>query len=133
MRPWMRLALAAIVFGHAFIYIRIGSMLPGAVAEWRGRSWLLGGTVTGAPLASLALATHVLAGALLLLCAVAIGFAPSLPGGWWPALPMAGAALGLAAFAVFWDGHAFVEEGGIGAVVSGILLLVAALFPASFR
>jgi hypothetical protein len=129
----MRLALAMIVFGHAYIYIRIGSMLPAAVAEWRGRSWLLGGAVTGAPLASLALVAHVLAGALLLTCAVAIGFAPSLPGGWWPALPIAGAALGIAAFAVFWDGHAFLEEGGIGAVVSGLLLLAAVLFPAAFR
>jgi hypothetical protein len=129
----MRLALALIVFGHAFIYIRIGSLLPGAVAEWRGRSWLLGGAVTGPPLASLALVTHVLAGALLLTCALAIGLAPSLPGGWWPALPIAGGALGLLAFAVFWDGHAFVEEGGIGAVISAALLVAAALFPASFR
>ena len=135
MRPWMRLALAVVVFGHAFIYIRIGSMLPGAVAEWRGRSWLLGGAVTGPPLAMLALAMHVLAGALLLVTALAIGLAPTVPGGWWPALPAAGAALGLAAFAVFWDGQvgAFAEEGGIGAVVSGVLLLAALSFPALFR
>jgi hypothetical protein len=135
MRPWMRLALAAIVFGHAFIYIRIGAMLPGAVGGWRGRSWLLGGAVTGPPLAMLVMAMHVVAGALLLLSALAIGAAPSVPGGWWPALPAAGAALGIAAFAVFWDGRsgAFVEEGGIGAVVSGLLLLATLSFSTLFR
>ena len=132
MRPWMRFVLAFVVFAHAFIYIRIGASLPAAVAAWRGRSWLLGGAVTGAPLATLVLVTHVGAGALLLACAIAIGFAPPAPGGWWPALPIAGAVLGIAAFAVFWDGHAFVEEGGIGAVVSAILLLAAASFPALF-
>ena len=132
MRPWMRLALALIVFGHAFIYVRIGSMLPGAVAGWRGRSWLLGGTMAARPLASLSLVIHVLAGALLLICAIAIAVAPWISGGWWPALPIAGSVLGLAAFAVFWDGHAFVEQGGIGAVVSLLLLLGASLFPAAF-
>lgn len=135
MRPWMRLALAFVVFAHAFIYIRIGSRLPGAIAEWRGRSWLLGGAVTGAPLAMLVLAMHVLSGALLLVSALAIGLAPAVPGGWWPALPIAGAALGIAAFAVFWDGQvaAFAEEGGIGAVLSGMLVLAALSFPALFR
>ena len=130
-----RLALAFVIFCHAFIYVRIGSMLPGAVAGWRGRSWLLGGTVTGAPLATLILAMHVVAGMLLLGCATAVAFAPSVPGGWWPTLPIAGAALGIAAFAVFWDGRsgAFVEEGGVGALVSGLLLSAALLFPAAFR
>ena len=41
----------------------------------------------------------------------------------------------VAAFAVFWDGQvgAFAEEGGIGAILSGALLLVALSFPALFR
>jgi hypothetical protein len=135
MSPMTRLALAFVVFCHAFIYVRIGSTLPGAVAGWRGRSWLLGDVVTGAPLATLVLSMHVFAGSLLLASALAMGLAPQVPAGWWPALPAAGSAIGIAAFAVFWDGRqgAFVEEGGIGAVVSALLLGVALSFPALFR
>ena len=33
--------IAFVVFCHGFIYIRIGSLLPGAVKEWNGSSWLL--------------------------------------------------------------------------------------------
>jgi hypothetical protein len=45
------------------------------------------------------------------------------------------AALGVAAFAVFWDGQTrlLYEEGAIGAVVSVILLATAIVFPAAFR
>lgn len=134
MSTWLRLTLAFIVFCHAFIYIRIGAMLPGAVKAWQDRSWLLGDRLTGAPLATLIMAMHVVAGVVILACALAMGFAPGAPG-WWPALAVAGATLGLAAFVVFWDGRVgmFVEEGGIGAVVSGVLLAAALLFPNAFR
>jgi hypothetical protein len=46
-----------------------------------------------------------------------------------------GSAIGIAAFAVFWDGQTrfLAEEGFIGAVVSLILLLGAAGFPQVFR
>ena len=134
MTPWMRLTLAFVLFCHAFIYIRIGATLPGAVKAWQDRSWLLGDRLTGAPLATLVMTMHVVAGVVILACAVAMGVAPGAPG-WWPALAVAGAAQGLAAFVVFWDGRPamFVEEGGIGAVVSGALLAAALVFPNAFR
>jgi hypothetical protein len=134
MSTWMRLALAFVIFCHAFIYIRVGATLPGAVKEWQGRSWLLGSRVSGASLATLVLVMHVMAGVLIMACALAMGLAPSAPG-WWPALAVAGGALGIAAFAVFWDGQPrrLFEEGGIGAAVSAVLLATALLFPAAFR
>ena len=45
--PWMRLLIAFVVFCHGFIYVRIGSVLPDPIKEWRGSSWLLGSAVTG--------------------------------------------------------------------------------------
>ena len=50
-------------------------------------------------------------------------------------LAITGAALGVAAFAVFWDGQTqlLFQEGAIGAVVSVILLATAMMFPAAFR
>jgi hypothetical protein len=133
MTPWMRLLIAFIVFGHGFIYIRIGSLLPDPITEWQGRSWLLGSAVTGDRLTMLAIGLHVVAGIATIACALAIGFAPSLPG-WWPPLAIASAALGVAAFAVFWDGQTqlLLEEGAVGVVVS-LILLAMAVWPAAFR
>jgi fluoride ion exporter CrcB/FEX len=76
---------------------------------------------------------HVTAGIVLLACAVAIALAPSLPG-WWRPLAITGAALGLVAFSVFWDGQTrlLFEEGVIGAVVS-LVLLIGAIALASGR
>ena len=49
--------------------------------------------------------------------------APLVPG-WWRPLAVVGAGIGIAAFAVFWDGQTrlLFEEGAIGVVVSAILL-----------
>ena len=41
MSPGCRYAIALIVFCHGFIYIRIGSVLPAPVREWKGTSWPL--------------------------------------------------------------------------------------------
>jgi hypothetical protein len=46
MTPWLRYLIAFVVFCHAFIYVRIGSALPGSIKEWNGTSWLLGNAVT---------------------------------------------------------------------------------------
>jgi hypothetical protein len=133
MTPWARYLIAFVVFCHGFIYVRIGSVLPGPIKEWKGSSWLLGSVVIGEPLRMLVVGLHVLAGVATLACAVAIGFAPSIPG-WWRPLALVGAAIGIAAFAVFWDGQArlLVQEGAIGAVISLILLVIALLFPHAF-
>jgi hypothetical protein len=126
MSPLLRYVIAFVVFCHGFIYVRIGSVLPGPVPDWRGTSWLFGSLVTGDQLRALVIGLHVLAGIATLGCAVAIASAPAVPG-WWRPLAVAGASVGILAFAVFWDGQTrlLFEEGVIGAVVSLILLVMA--------
>jgi fluoride ion exporter CrcB/FEX len=133
MAPWLRYLIAFVVFAHGFVYVRIGSVLPGPIKAWRGRSWLLSDTVTGDQLRRVVVSLHVAAGIALLACAVAIALAPSLPG-WWRPLAITGAAIGLVAFSVFWDGQTrlLFEEGVIGAVVS-LVLLIGAIALASGR
>lgn len=130
MTPWLRYLIAFVVFCHGFIYLRF---LPDALKAWGGRSWLLGGTLTHNRLKALVLALHVIAGSATLAAGVAIGWASSAPG-WWRPLAIVGAAAGIAGFAVFWDGETerLVREGGIGAVVSLILLVSAIAFPRAF-
>jgi len=123
MRPWLRYLLAFVVFAHGFVYARIGAVLPGEIKQWSGRSWLLGSAVTGEPLVVLSRVLHVAAGVLILACSVALAF--NHP--WWRPLAIVGSAVGLVAFAVFWDGQArfLAEEGAIGAGVSLVLLICA--------
>lgn len=130
MAPWLRYLIAFVVFCHGFIYLRV---LPQALRAWGGRSWLLDGALTQERLKALVVALHVIAGIATLACALAIGLAPSVPG-WWRPLAMVGGAVGIAAFAVFWSGRTelLMQEGGIGAIVSLILLLSAVAFPGAF-
>jgi len=134
MSPWLRYLIAFVIFCHGFIYVRIGAVLPGPIKEWRGRSWLLASSVTDDKLKTLVVGLHVAAGIALLACALAIGLAPAAPG-WWRPLAIWGSAVGIAAFAAFWDGQTrlLFEEGAAGAIVSLFLLLAAVWFPQAFR
>ena len=133
MTTWLQYIVAFVVFWHGFIYVRIGSALPGPIPEWNGSSWLLGHAVDH-PLTTLVVGLHVIAGIGTLATAVAMGLAPRLPG-WWRPLAIGSAALGIAAFGVFWDGQAqfLVQEGVIGAVISLTLLVSAIAFPEAFQ
>jgi hypothetical protein len=132
MSPWIQYSIAFVVACHGFIYIPL-LFVPDMLKGWRGRSWLLGSAITGDRLKALAAALHVGAGVLILASALAIAFAPLAPG-WWAPLSIVGSALGMAGFAVFWDGQTgrVVEEGGIGAALSVILLASAVAFPNAF-
>ena len=134
MPSWVRFLIALVVGCHGFIYLRIGPHAAEMIKDWKGTSWLLGSTVTDGRLTALVTALNVLAGIATVACAVAIELAPSLPG-WWPPLAIAGAMLGIAAFAVFWDGQTrlLFEEGAIGAVVSLVLFVSAIAFPLAFN
>jgi hypothetical protein len=134
MTPWVQYAIAFVVFCHGFVYVRIGSVLPGPIPEWEGNSWLLGNAVVGHRLTTLIVGLHIIAGIGTLATAVAIGLAPQFPG-WWRPLAIGSAALGIVAFAVFWDGQAqfLFQEGAIGAVISLTLLVSAMAFPEAFR
>jgi hypothetical protein len=129
MKPWMQYVVAFIIFCHGFIHLRIGSLLPGAVKGWKGTSWLLGDTIGGGRLNTLVVTVHVLAGILIVAASLAFALPALLPG-MWVALSIGGGVLGVAAFAAFWDGQwaLFLEEGGIGAVVSAVVVLLAIVF-----
>ena len=133
MKPWMQYLIAFVVFCHGFVYVRIGSMLPAPVEGWKGRSWLLGDAISNPQLTTLTVWLHVIAGIAMLACAVAIG-APSLLPGWWRPLAIVGAVLGFVAFAVFWDGQIrlLFEEGGLGVLISLVVLIGAIAFPTAF-
>lgn len=127
---WLQLAVALMVFFHGVIYVAVGSTLPGPITAWKGESWLLGGLVGSDRLTALAIALHVTAGVMLIGAAVAIGFAPALPG-WWRVLAAIGGVVGVAAFGVFWDGQIaeLFEEGVGGAVISLVLVTAAVALP----
>ncbi len=133
MPPWLRYLIAFVVGCHGFTYIPFGILVPGTLKEWRGSSWLLGRTLTGGRLKALVLTLHVMAGIALLACGVTVGVVRSIPGLWCP-LAIVGAMLGIAGFAVFWDGQTklLVLEGAIGAVISLILLVSAIAFAGAF-
>ena len=80
------------------------------------------------------LALHVVAGLAILACSAAIAFSPEYPE-LWRVLAISGGAVGLLAFAIFWDGETrlLVEEGAIGAALSTTLLVAAIAFPDLFR
>lgn len=133
MALWLRYLIALVVGGHGFILIGPASPFR-TFKEWRGSSWLLGSVVSGDQLKALVVALHLIAGIATLGCAVAVAFAPSLPG-WWRPLAMGGAAVGITAFAAFWDGQTqlLFQEGAVGAVISLMLLVGAIAFPRAFR
>lgn len=133
MAPWLQYLIAFVVGCHGYAYIPFGIFVRTALKEWRGSSWLLGSTLTGDGLKEVALALHVIAGIVILASGIAIGFASSAPG-WWRPLMVVGAVVGIAGFAVFWDGQTrlLATEGAIGAVISLILLVSAIAFPRAF-
>jgi hypothetical protein len=134
MSNFLRYLIAFIVGCHAFIYLRLGPTLPAAVKEWRGPSALLGEGVSSSQFKSIVVTLHLTAGIAILACALAIAAAPSIVG-WWRPLAIAGGAVGIAAFAAFWDGQSkyLFHEGAIGALVSLILLASAIAFPRAFH
>lgn len=134
MSPWLRYLIAFVVFAHGFVYLRIGSVLPSPIPAWRGSSWLFGSLLTGRTLTTTVVGLHVIAGVLIVASALAIGLAPSVPG-WWRPLAAAGGTVGIVAFAVFWDGQTnlLFDEGGLGALLSALLIAAAVLFPGAFR
>ena len=134
MKPWIQYLIALIVFCHGFVYVRVGSMLPAPVKGWKGRSWLLGDAISSPQLTKLTVVLHVTAGIAMLACAIAIGV-PSLLPGWWRPLAITAAVLGIVAFTMFWDGQTglLFDEGGLGALISLVILAGAMAFPTALE
>lgn len=126
MTAWLRYGIAFVIACHGLTYAMFGFLAPAQLRQWSGTSRLLG-TVLGAERVRAAVPViHLVAGVFVIAAAAALAFAPSASFGWRP-LAVIGAVSGLAAFAVFWDGQVkyIVEEGGIGAGLSMVLLVAA--------
>jgi hypothetical protein len=105
MKPWLRYLIALVIGGHGLIYFIFGlGRLPAPLKDplkgWRGTSWLLGSTITGDRLKSLAFGLSLVTGIATLGCGVAVAFAGSFHGMWrFPVI--FGAVFGIMFFAVF--------------------------------
>jgi hypothetical protein len=126
---WTHYAAASAVLLHALVYLGIGSQLPAPVSGWSGRSWLLRDAISPAHTARLSVMLHVTAGIAMLGSAGAIALAPQAPEYWRPVSIVAGG-IGIVAFLVFYDGQParLVDEGGLGALLSVVLVLTAVLW-----
>jgi hypothetical protein len=131
--PWPRYLIAFVVGRHGFTYIPFGTLVPDKLEEWKGTSWCPGGAITGDRLKVLVRMLHVVPGITILAAAVAIALASPAPWFWRP-LAIAGAAVGIAAFAAFYDGQArlLAQVGPVGAVASLVLLAPGIAFPGVF-
>lgn len=129
MTPLLRYVLAFIVAAHGLTYIVGGILIPRGLKEWKRSSWLLRSAVTGDALYSLVMVIHVIAGIVIIACAVTVAFAPSMPGIWRP-LAIVGAAIGILGFAIFWDGQVqlMAQEGFVGVILSVVMLICALAF-----
>ena len=134
MKPWAQYLIAFLIFCHGFIYVRIGSMLPAPVKGRKGSSWLLDEYISNPQLTTLVVVLHVIAGIATLVCAVAIGV-PSLLPGWWRPLAMTGACSVSSRSPCFGMGRQDCGSmrGGLGALISLIILTAAITFPAAFE
>jgi hypothetical protein len=133
MQGWLRLVIAFVVLGHGIAYLPY-AFVPGQVVKaWKGSSQLMGSVLAADRVGAAAHALFITAGFAMVAVAVAIAFAPWIPG-WWRPLAIVGSLAGLAGFAAFWDGQRalLVEEGVIGVAISLILLGVAVALPAAF-
>lgn len=128
---WLRYAAALVVAAHGFVYV--GPLSPARTHnDWSG-AWYLAGSLAGDRLKALAWALHLITAVATLACAGAMAF-PSVAPGWWRALALISGVTGLAAFLVVWDGRpaSAFAHGGVGALVSVMLLAAAVVFPRAF-
>jgi len=125
----VRYLIALVVGSHGITYVMF-ALLGQAFVEWRGSSWLLGSTITGDTLKTLTLALWVITGVGFIATGIAIAFASSLQGFWRP-LATGASIVSVLSFAIFWDGQMarFTDQGGIGMVLSLMILISTIVFP----
>lgn len=75
----------------------------------------------------------VIAGIAFLGVGLTIGLAPLIPG-WWRSFAIVGGLVGALSFAVFWDGklEQFTNQGGIGMIISLVIVVGAVVFAHAF-
>ena len=135
MEAWLQYLVALFIAVHGLVYLvaPFSPMAPSISKGWKGSSAALGTAFSRDGLASATIVLWILAGIGLLAAAVTIVFASFAPGLWRP-LAIGAPLLGVASFAVFYDGQAqlFVNQGGIGLIISLAIAAGASAFPQAF-
>lgn len=135
MEIWLRYIISLFIAMHGLVYLvaPFTPMAPGISKGWKGSSAAFGTILGRDTLKSLTTWLWVLAGIGLLAAAAAIAFTSFVPGLWRPFAVIA-SLLGVASFVVFYDGQAtlFVNQGGIGLIISLAIAAGALAFPQAF-
>lgn len=124
--PGIRWLAALLVAAHGLVYLNASRGVLPVFDGWRGRSWLLGPAVTETALKHVCVALWAVAGVAILATGVAIGLAPETPAVW-RTLAVAGSAVGVASFLLFWDGQVerLFAQGVVGMAISLAMLAIA--------
>jgi hypothetical protein len=135
MEAWLRVIIGLFIAAHGLVYVvaPFTPMAPGISQGWKGSSAVLGTAFSSDNLKSLTVGLWVLAGIGLLAAAATIIFTSLVPGLWRP-LAIGASLVGIASFIVFFDGQAqqFVNQGGIGMIISLGIAGAASAFPQAF-
>ena len=120
----LRYLIAFVIGSHGVAYLMYASQSGKVLEGWAGQALLLGSVFSGRRLETLAVTLWAVAGIGLLCTAVAFGLWSS-GSDYWRSIAVGASLVSIASFAVVWDGRAvgFAPEGGIGMIISAIILL----------
>ena len=126
----LRYLIVLVIGGHGVAYLMYASQSVKVLEGWAGQALLLGSIFSGRRLEALAVTLWAVAGIGLLCTAVAFGLWSSGSDYWRP-IAIAASLVSIASFAAVWDGRAvgFAPEGGIGMIISAIILAGAVGLP----
>ena len=119
----LRYLIAFVIGSHGVAYLMYALQSGKVLEGWAGQALLLGSIFSGRRLEALAVTLWAVAGIGLLCTAVAFGLWSSGSDYWRP-IAIGASLVSIASFAVVWDGRAmgFAPEGGIGMIISAIIL-----------
>jgi len=119
----LRYLIALVIGSHGIAYLMYASQSGKVLEGWTGQALLLGSVFSGRRLEALAVILWAVAGIGLLCAAIAFGLWSSGSDFWRP-IAIGASLVSIASFAVVWDGRAmgFAPEGGIGMIISAIIL-----------
>ncbi len=131
----IRYSVGVLVAAHGLVYFAtpLTSLSESVFQGWEGSSALLGTALTAEALKAVTTWLWVLAGIGLVAAAAMFVFTSVLPGAWRPTA-FAASLVGVASFAIFYDGQAqlFVSEGGVGLIISSAIAIGALAYSRPF-
>ena len=135
MKARPRYLVSLIVVAHGLVYLSspFWSQSAGVFQNWKGTSALLGAGLGPDSLKATTSILWVAAGLGTVVAGVAIALVAMAPWLWRPTA-IIGALFGVVSFALFFDGQGaqFVNEGGIGMLLSLVMIAGAGSFPQAF-